>query len=194
MNRTPVTDPDPGRGPCARRRATREPKSPARVNRVQVPSSCSRRNCSTSADELARRRARRCRHRDGRRARCRARRRPRRRSGPRAADVGLFTSSLSRDRVVDLHPPEVDELVETVEVEVELGELSRSARAAHAWPAGWAGWRHVVRHRCPQRGRPQTPGSWHASCSTPTMPVGPSYCDGCELEAVDELRVGRRCR
>ena len=40
--------------------------------------------------------------------------------------------------MIDLHPPEVDELVETVEVEVELGELPEALEQARASPAGSA--------------------------------------------------------
>ena len=49
----------------------------------------------------------------------------------------------------------------------------RAVRAAPAWRAGWAG-TTVVRYWRPQRHRAD-PAARHASLSTPTMPVGPSY-------------------
>ena len=53
--------------------------------------------------------------------------------------------------------------------------------------------RDVVGHRRPQAHR-RDPRRRQASWSTPTMPVGPSYRDGCRPELLDERRVAGRAR
>ena len=103
------------------------------------------------------------------------------------AHVALRSRRCPSMRVVDLGAPHVDELGRARARSSGRSARRRSARAARAWRAGSAG---SARSGAPApTATPSaSPASRHASCSTPTMPVGPSYCERDEPERRERAR------